>query len=49
MEKYTPNSVQEIHKCSEQIVALQSVNKFFPESYDFAAKKSSTLKIKLKG
>jgi hypothetical protein len=38
MEKYTPNLAQEIHNFStERIVALQSVNKIFPESYDFAA------------
>jgi hypothetical protein len=44
MEKYTPNRARFFVRkkyttfSTEQIVALRSVNKIFPESYDFAAK-----------
>jgi hypothetical protein len=45
MKKHTPNRARFFVRkkyttfSSEQIVALRSVNKIFPESYDFAAKK----------
>jgi hypothetical protein len=44
MDKYTPNGVRFFVRkkyttfSTERIVALRSVNKIFPESYDFAAK-----------
>jgi hypothetical protein len=44
MEKYTPNCARFFVRkkyttfCTVRIVALWSVNKIFPESYDFAAK-----------
>jgi hypothetical protein len=43
MEKYTPNRARFFLRkkyttfSTERIVALRSVNKIFPESYDFAA------------
>jgi hypothetical protein len=46
MEKYTPNRARFFVRkkyttfSTEQIVALQSVNKSFLESYDFAASPS---------
>jgi hypothetical protein len=49
MEKYTPNRarffVRKLYTTFsiEQIVALRSVNKIFPESYDFAVNKLNIL------
>jgi hypothetical protein len=49
MEKYTQTAclfAQEIHSTTfstKQIVALWSVNKFFPKSYDFTSKLIDTL------
>jgi hypothetical protein len=39
IEKYTPKTVHKKYTTfsTERIVALQSVNKSFPDSYDFAA------------
>jgi hypothetical protein len=37
MEKYTQNRAQET-EYTDRIVVLRSVNKIYPESYDFAAR-----------
>jgi hypothetical protein len=48
MEKYTPNRARFFVRkkyttfSTERIVALRSVNKIFPERYDFAARKFLT-------
>jgi hypothetical protein len=39
IEKYTPNRAQKYTTFSaERIIVPRSVNKIFPESYDFAAR-----------
>jgi hypothetical protein len=51
MEKYTPNRAHFFMRkkyttfSTVQIVALQSVNKIFPESYDFAATQNPLIKF----
>jgi hypothetical protein len=53
VEKYNPNRVRFFVRkkytifSSERIVALRSVNKIFPESYDFAANSHSVWLLSL--